>query len=1163
MNLWLYIFVVFGALGLSACGDKAPSESDKRAGGNPDEAAEVSDGEDAGIEQTGDEQTDSVDGGDDLQDVDDGTDGTGSTDGTAGDGSENPGPLPALTYSLADHVLTMALEMSAIGPDFRSTGDDVFTVEPELPAGISLDSTSGEISGTPTALHSETTYVVTLTNQLGTITADLMMTVVPPLPDEIAYPNPVYFFAVDQTVQVEPLATTDGLSWSIDPSLPPGLDIDAATGMIHGVPTATAATSNYVISAMAGPAAVEFTLAITINVPSPSSFSMGGPYSFTRLVAIDAIDPEFTQNPQDPFFGISPALPDGLSIQPSTGQISGTPSVPSSLKTYTVTVGNDSGVTTSSFDMEVLPITPSNLVYAPNTLNLVKYTAAPTATPSADGDPAALYTISPDLPEGLVLNADTGTISGTPTASSSGTIYSVTATNAGGNSQTTLSIAVAIPDHTFTAGSSTNWSDAANWSDGNVPTSGDPVILDDECAPLCDVTFDASTTIGSMTIQDGYTGTLTQGNGVDLTVAGGWTQSAGQFVGGDASSDLTVEWMDLQGGTFTAPQGTLTIGYEDPGIGDIETGLYVAAAAGFVHNNGAVAFDSGTGSSGTWQQGLLIDINSPLTLNDVSFDTRNTNGDAVHSVGVRIGDGDQVTVQGDLTLVDGVISGDTPILLQGDLIVECQDLATNLCAQQNHEHEIVFTGSSAQTFTFEPDAEIGRLRLDKTNSGDTVTAGSTNASMAGLTITSGTFVAPNGELKLGYINNDFGEANSGTLTVEADGTFTHNSGLVHLVGQIGVASAMAADAIDISAQGTLDLFDFTVSSLSHYIFRAKHIGYASLSEGDTLNVWGDLTITNGTLNGGQVNLHGNLISECDDPDVETTPCSIAGSTAIAMVGTDSVTYNFDEDAAVGDVLINKDSNAVTVTPASANLTVAYFSLSSGDFTAPTNLMTIATDWDEHFEANTKEIVVTNGVFQHNNGTLKIHSRAIPKGGPHVSAILNVNTELELNHLEINVDDTYLSNTSRDESILELASGDTLVVFGDFSMTNGRIQGGLIEAHGDVSFFCSNPTDFTKCATGGTTDLHLLGNTTQLVTVEAGAAPLRGAWEIDTTGTVQLGSDLDLSSSTEDLDLLQGMFDLDSFDATVGANFHNAGTMSCAGGGSLTYQTTSGAASACH
>jgi hypothetical protein len=70
-----------------------------------------------------------------------------------------------------------------------------------------------------------------------------------------------------------------------------------------------------------------------------------------------------------------------------------------------------------------------------------------TATKTAHSQ-SVTYSVSPTLPGGLSINSSTGTISGTPTVTSSATDYVVTATNAAGGTATqTLSIALnaAIP----------------------------------------------------------------------------------------------------------------------------------------------------------------------------------------------------------------------------------------------------------------------------------------------------------------------------------------------------------------------------------------------------------------------------------------------------------------------------------------------------------------------------------------------------------------------------------------------------------------------------------------------------------------------------------------------------------------------------------------------
>lgn len=61
-----------------------------------------------------------------------------------------------------------------------------------------------------------------------------------------------------------------------------------------------------------------------------------------------------------PSYSISPALPAGLSLNPATGVISGTPLAPSPRRTYTITGTNSGGSTTGILSIEV----PSSAIEA-------------------------------------------------------------------------------------------------------------------------------------------------------------------------------------------------------------------------------------------------------------------------------------------------------------------------------------------------------------------------------------------------------------------------------------------------------------------------------------------------------------------------------------------------------------------------------------------------------------------------------------------------------------------------------------------------------------------------------------------------------------------------------------------------------------------------------
>ena len=89
---------------------------------------------------------------------------------------------------------------------------------------------------------------------------------------------------------------------------------------------------------------------------------------------------------------------------------------------------------------------PSALSYA--NINATVGTAIGNVNPTVTGTPTS-YSISPALPTGLSLNTTTGVISGTPSTTAASANYTVTATNAGGNTTANVTIVVNSAGPTF------------------------------------------------------------------------------------------------------------------------------------------------------------------------------------------------------------------------------------------------------------------------------------------------------------------------------------------------------------------------------------------------------------------------------------------------------------------------------------------------------------------------------------------------------------------------------------------------------------------------------------------------------------------------------------------------------------------------------------------
>ena len=352
---------------------------------------------------------------------------------------------PLFYYSFAQVEMTKGISQS-YSPTVLSSGGAVvsFSVSPSLPNGLTLDATTGEISGTPTTITPSATYTVTGVNSGGQYNVNLIIEVNDAQPI-IGYSTTSYTFTKDSTLPTTITPTDTGgtvVTWSIDPSLPNGLNFDTSTGEISGTPTVVSASATYTVTATnsGGDDTVELTIEV-IDIPPATVTYNPNAFVETRGTAMISVTPSTTGGAVVSW-SIDPALPSGLSLDTSTGEISGTPTVISDLTTYTITATNTGGSLDVTIDITVNDIIPSAITYSSNAYVETKDSSMTTGVPTVGGGPVVTWSVSPGLPTGLNIDSSTGEISGTPTVLSTLTTYTITATNTGGSATTTIDITI-------------------------------------------------------------------------------------------------------------------------------------------------------------------------------------------------------------------------------------------------------------------------------------------------------------------------------------------------------------------------------------------------------------------------------------------------------------------------------------------------------------------------------------------------------------------------------------------------------------------------------------------------------------------------------------------------------------------------------------------------
>jgi fibronectin type 3 domain-containing protein len=297
-----------------------------------------------------------------------------------------------------------------------------------LPPGLTVNTFSGLISGTPTQTG---TFSPTLSavNLGGTGTATLTLVVGP-------YPLPVISSTLSATGTAGyafkyEIQATNSPSGFTATGLPPGLTVDDSSGLISGTPTQSGTFSPTISAINLGGTGSETLTLVLAAYPLPG---ISSPLSVTGTNGF-ALDYQIVAS-YGPTSYVASELPPGLTVNESTGLISGTPT---QTGTFAATIGavNLGGTGTATLTVNVLPplpvITSGLTASGSNGLAFSSYQI------TASNGPVSFNATG--LPAGLNVDPVAGVISGVPIQ---GGVFPVTisATNAGGTGSATLVLTV-------------------------------------------------------------------------------------------------------------------------------------------------------------------------------------------------------------------------------------------------------------------------------------------------------------------------------------------------------------------------------------------------------------------------------------------------------------------------------------------------------------------------------------------------------------------------------------------------------------------------------------------------------------------------------------------------------------------------------------------------
>jgi hypothetical protein len=347
---------------------------------------------------------------------------------------------PASSLTVSPATLSNATANSAYSATVSATGGSgayAFAVTSgSLPSWLSLNGSTGVLSGTPTTTGTSSFTITATDSNISGLTGSQSYTLTVNHASSLTVSPAALSSATANSAYSATLSTTGGsgtYTFAVTSgSLPSWLALNTSTGVLSGTPTTTgtysftitASDSN--ISGLTGSQGYSLTVnaasSLTVSPATLSNATANSAYSAT----VSATGGSGTYT----FAVTSGSLPSWLSLNASTGALSGTPTTTgTSSFTITATDSNISGLTGSQ-GYSLTVNAASSLTVSPATLSNATANSAYSATVSATGG-SGTYTFavtSGSLPSWLSLNASTGALSGTPTTTGTSS-FTITATD--------------------------------------------------------------------------------------------------------------------------------------------------------------------------------------------------------------------------------------------------------------------------------------------------------------------------------------------------------------------------------------------------------------------------------------------------------------------------------------------------------------------------------------------------------------------------------------------------------------------------------------------------------------------------------------------------------------------------------------------------------------
>ena len=272
-------------------------------------------------------------------------------------------PPENITYS-ANEIFCTISKPCGISSPYNSGGlIENWEVIPSLPLGLEILA-SGGISGTAQQLG-DSNHTISGSNSGGSAYADIRIITIHEEPVNLYYSSNFFQWLLDDNIEESPnIEGGEIINWTIEPPLPDGLIFSQNDGSIIGIPSELHAIREHYVTATNTGGSITTTILISVQDISPTNIRYE-PYLLDLTVneEMSNLSPSWSDGTPESW-EISPNLPQGLTLNPHNGEISGTPIYVQESMDYQIWANNTGGFTETQISISISSSTSTRQLWS-------------------------------------------------------------------------------------------------------------------------------------------------------------------------------------------------------------------------------------------------------------------------------------------------------------------------------------------------------------------------------------------------------------------------------------------------------------------------------------------------------------------------------------------------------------------------------------------------------------------------------------------------------------------------------------------------------------------------------------------------------------------------------------------------------------------------------